>query len=474
VRAHLRHPGGLADPVGLPELHGVRAGLAHRAEPGDPAPDQYHGAKFYTELADADVSADFLDAVTARFDGVADTTAPADRDPDHAGLAAALRLVEDYDLGDPNLVKPGVGETTRVLLRRVPWRVLVDPAAPPADLAHVRLLAQRRGVPVEEVPGLPYRCVGLIHPATPAAPPAPTAAARRWTAPDGSSARRRPVTPARPGHRARPVVCLTWTAPRSTPRPRWTCAARPRGAAAAVRGGVPRGAAVVHAEAGVAAFERCGRWPRWCRPRRALPSSWPGCTCPARRPLAVASNGGHLLVDGVPDPDWTAAVQARLAGCAPPGDQRAPARGLGEFVLNLRLAAEMFAYAVVDRAALPVAWVADLAAWCAPRGWAVSLQGRKVYAVPRPLTKSAAAAEVLARTGGGPLLAAGDSLLDADLLRAADIAVRPAHGELAETGFTLPHLHVTAATGAAAGAELLGWLGERAAVAAAPRPSGRL
>ncbi|HZG88914.1 MAG TPA: cysteine protease StiP family protein [Pseudonocardia sp.] len=147
-------------------LNSTVSGLVSRTvlNPAILRPDQYHGAKFYTELADADVSADFLDAVTARFDGVADTTAPTDRDPDHAGLAAALRLVEDYDLGDPNLVKPGVGETTRVLLRRVPWRVLVDPAAPPADLAHVRLLAQRRGVPVEEVPGLAYRCVGLIHP----------------------------------------------------------------------------------------------------------------------------------------------------------------------------------------------------------------------------------------------------------------------------------------------------------------------
>jgi hypothetical protein len=104
----------------------------------------------------------------------------------------------------------------------------------------------------------------------------------------------------------------------------------------------------------------------------------------------------------------------------------------------------------------------------------VSLQGRKVYAVPAGLTKSAAAAEVVARCGGGLLLAAGDSLLDADLLEAADAAVRPAHGELADSGFTRPHLTVTAATGAAAGAELLGWLRDRAAAAAPTTVSGRL
>ena len=102
----------------------------------------------------------------------------------------------------------------------------------------------------------------------------------------------------------------------------------------------------------------------------------------------------------------------------------------------------------------------------------MSLQGRKVYAVPRPLTKSAAAAEVLTRTGGGPLLAAGDSLLDADLLAAADAAIRPAHGELADAGFSPDGLAVTRASGVLAGAELLGWLRDRAA--AALSVSGRL
>jgi hypothetical protein len=185
---------------------------------------------------------------------------------------------------------------------------------------------------------------------------------------------------------------------------------------------------------------------------------------PAR--YAIAANGGQLLVEGIPDPGWAAAVRERLSGCAPLPEVRAEmiARG-GPFVLHLRTASELFAYAVVDRAALPEGWVAELGTWCAPRGWTVSLQGRKVYAVPRPLTKSAAAAEVLSRVGGGPLLAAGDSLLDADLLTAADAAIRPAHGELADTGFTADRLAVTRAGGVLAGEELLGWLRDRAAAA---------
>ncbi|MFZ4271992.1 phosphoribosyltransferase [Streptomyces arboris] len=133
-------------------------------------PDDFHGAKFYRELADADVSGDFLAAVTARFDEVADQVdaetkelLAADRAPTWEGWAAVERISEEYGIHDVNLVKPGVGETTRVLLRRVPWKILAKRGAG-ADLQHIRLLAEQRGVPVEEVDDLPYSCVGLIHP----------------------------------------------------------------------------------------------------------------------------------------------------------------------------------------------------------------------------------------------------------------------------------------------------------------------
>ncbi|MGW4689229.1 phosphoribosyltransferase [Streptomyces sp. NPDC004244] len=133
-------------------------------------PADFHGAKFYRELAGADVSVDFVDAVAARFEEVADAVdadvkelLAADRTPTWEGWAAVERISEEYGIHDVNLVKPGVGETTRVLLRRVPWKVLARRGAGP-DLDHVRLLAEQRGVPVEEVDGLPYTCVGLIHP----------------------------------------------------------------------------------------------------------------------------------------------------------------------------------------------------------------------------------------------------------------------------------------------------------------------
>ncbi|MEV5610455.1 phosphoribosyltransferase [Streptomyces sp. NPDC052225] len=133
-------------------------------------PGDYHGAKFYRELAGSDVSGRFLDVVQERFaevgeavDAAVKELLGADRTPTWEGWAAVERISEEYGIHDVNLVKPGVGETTRVLLRRVPWKILARAGAG-ADLEHVRLLAEQRGVPVEEVAELPYTCVGLIHP----------------------------------------------------------------------------------------------------------------------------------------------------------------------------------------------------------------------------------------------------------------------------------------------------------------------
>ncbi|WLQ43290.1 phosphoribosyltransferase [Streptomyces laculatispora] len=133
-------------------------------------PEDFHGAKFYRELAGSDVSGHFLDTVADRFGEVAGAVdadvkqlLTADRAPTWEGWAAVERISEEYGIHDVNLVKPGVGETTRVLLRRVPWKILAKRGAG-ADLEHIRLLAQQRGVPVEEVDELPYTCVGLIHP----------------------------------------------------------------------------------------------------------------------------------------------------------------------------------------------------------------------------------------------------------------------------------------------------------------------
>lgn len=187
---------------------------------------------------------------------------------------------------------------------------------------------------------------------------------------------------------------------------------------------------------------------------------------PAR--FAVVSNGGQLLVDGVPDASWRAGVQDRIAADGVPLTAvvaRLDVVAAGPWVLNRRIADDLFCYLVVDLAALPHHFLADWTAWCADRGWVVSMQGRKIYALPVGLTKEAAIAEVRGRVGATRMLAAGDGALDAGLLTMADDAIRPAHGELYETGWQAPGVRVTANIGVHAGEEIVRWFAERLAAA---------
>ncbi len=176
----------LADPGHCTDLFGTRddflipsaclnstvSGLVSRTVLNDAliGPGMFHGAKFYRQLRDADVSTAFVDTVAASFDDTAVEVDAALADvnpemsaPTWSGWKAVERIATQYGIHDVNLVKPGVGETTRVLLRRVPWRVLVRRGAD-ADVAHIRLLADQRGAAVEIVDDLPYTAVGLIHP----------------------------------------------------------------------------------------------------------------------------------------------------------------------------------------------------------------------------------------------------------------------------------------------------------------------
>ncbi len=181
-------------------------------------------------------------------------------------------------------------------------------------------------------------------------------------------------------------------------------------------------------------------------------------------PFAIAANGGVLLVDGEVDGGWSRRVAAHLeATCAPLAQVRAHVETAfaAPWTLKRRVAEDLFCYAVVDRPALPEGFLDDLTGWAGQRGWRVSLQGRKVYLVPAGLTKGAAVAEVAERAGARLVLAAGDSLLDAEMLDAADAGVRPPHGELEHAGFERAHVARTARPGVLGGEDVVAWLLER-------------
>ncbi|MGN7764028.1 cysteine protease StiP family protein [Paenibacillus sp. 22594] len=133
-------------------------------------PEEFHGAKFYKEWLETDLSNVFIEAITPYYPSVigearaiAAGMLASPPEISWQGLRDIQSIQETFGIADINLVKPGVGETTRVLLRRVPWKILVDTMDNP-NLRHILLLAEDRGVPVEVFPGLTYSCCGIIKP----------------------------------------------------------------------------------------------------------------------------------------------------------------------------------------------------------------------------------------------------------------------------------------------------------------------
>lgn len=133
-------------------------------------PFDYHGAKYYREWESIDVSNYFIDAISEEFENTPESfenhelaLAPQDVPRPYKGLADISSIKVKYKIDNINLIKPGVGETTRVLLRRIPWKILINDLANP-NLQHIIRLAKEREVPLELYTDMSYSCCGIIKP----------------------------------------------------------------------------------------------------------------------------------------------------------------------------------------------------------------------------------------------------------------------------------------------------------------------
>lgn len=224
----------VADPAGVTELCGTHedilipssclnstvSGLISRTFLRDDiiGEKDFHGAVYYEELKDSDLSYEFIETIEKNFsiedplanpesgfggpereetgetgnnspegkeNGEAGNSSPEGKETGETGNGGPERKETDnaeetfgsrgkgidevreiaafFGIEDINFIKPGIGETTRVLLRRVPWKVLVDERyRGNPELSHVIRLAEEKQVPVEYYPLTHYKCCGII------------------------------------------------------------------------------------------------------------------------------------------------------------------------------------------------------------------------------------------------------------------------------------------------------------------------
>lgn len=122
--------------------------------------NDFHGAAYYGDLRGEDLSYEFINEIESKFKRESKKLRI---ELNHSGMEEVKKIADDFSIDNINLIKPGIGETTRVLLRRVPWKVLISKNwRDDISLKHIIRLAKEKNVKIEYYPLENYKVCGII------------------------------------------------------------------------------------------------------------------------------------------------------------------------------------------------------------------------------------------------------------------------------------------------------------------------
>lgn len=124
--------------------------------------EDFHGAVYYENLENEDLSYDFIEKIEKEMDYNNLNEIDDNKKNNFSGINEVEKIAKYFDIKDINLIKPGIGETTRVLLRRVPWKILVNDFNDILYLKPILRLAEEKNVEVIQYPMNCYRSCGII------------------------------------------------------------------------------------------------------------------------------------------------------------------------------------------------------------------------------------------------------------------------------------------------------------------------
>lgn len=162
----------------------------------------------------------------------------------------------------------------------------------------------------------------------------------------------------------------------------------------------------------------------------------------------ICTNGAKILRGQAEDATWGAHIASQIVACAPPReaqatlDQLLGAAGPDRWLQRWRDCEGVFLYAMCDLSQIPDDVEFAVREALAPLDWTAYLHGRKLYAIPRCVTKHEAAAYLNDLLGNQYTVGAGDSEMDRGLVQWADEGWVPAGSELAEVGCFPSHVRL--------------------------------
>ncbi|ALC83663.1 MULTISPECIES: HAD family hydrolase [Bacillus] len=170
--------------------------------------------------------------------------------------------------------------------------------------------------------------------------------------------------------------------------------------------------------------------------------------------FAVTTNGACILKNGVPLPEWTDLMEKEIGMCQSIDDmiQEIQSLDLIPHIKQIKTAQHFFIYLIIKDDKIPFIRLKEVIQWAEQRDWRASLQGRKLYFIPKALNKWRAVSYLKELLSLEKIFSAGDSLLDYELIQEADCGIAPAHGEVLAS---YPMLAATASEGMRASDEIL-------------------
>ena len=170
--------GVLTDPANITELYGTRTdilipsaclnatvtGLISRTIYTS---DGLHGAVYFGDMKEFDRTYDFIEEVEKHFKDtnlyIKELSDSSNAKDTIKGINEVEELMREFNIKDINKIKPGIGETTRVLLRRVPDFIIIDKTRLQEKYyKHIQQLCREKNIDIIYRPLKLYGVIGVI------------------------------------------------------------------------------------------------------------------------------------------------------------------------------------------------------------------------------------------------------------------------------------------------------------------------
>lgn len=149
---------------------------------------------------------------------------------------------------------------------------------------------------------------------------------------------------------------------------------------------------------------------------------------------AVVANGGVILENGIENLEWKKDIKKKIkANCIHMDDAIKEFENIkNEWVLKLKAVEDLFFYCIIDEQNVPEEKLKLYVSWMKDRNWVTSRQGRKLYFIPKYVSKGAAVEYIASKEGIEKIVSSGDSLLDLTMSDVSDKFIVPKHGGICE------------------------------------------